>query len=78
MESIRNKRAPHSVWYMGRQKDHQVRSDWDDAKDAVMETALRAKFGQHEDLRRLLLETGDAILVEHAPNDPYWGDGLLI
>lgn len=32
-------------------------------------------FSQHEDLRALLLSTGDAKLVEHTENDAYWGDG---
>lgn len=43
-------------------------------KDWVMLVALRAKFSQHEDLRNLLVSTGDAILVEHTVNDSYWGD----
>jgi ribA/ribD-fused uncharacterized protein len=44
-------------------------------KDDIMREALRAKFTQHEDLRKILLETGDARLVEHTTNDRYWGDG---
>lgn len=40
-----------------------------------MLTAVRAKFAQHEKLRRLLLDTGNAVLVEHTANDNYWGDG---
>jgi N-glycosidase YbiA len=44
----------------------------------MMLAALRAKFSQHEDLRALLLATGDAVLIEHTMNDSYWavsGDG---
>ncbi len=40
-----------------------------------MREALKAKFTQNEDLKNILLETGDAILVEHTENDNYWGDG---
>jgi len=40
-----------------------------------MMDALRAKFAQHDDLRDILLGTGDAALVEHTANDSYWGDG---
>ncbi len=40
-----------------------------------MRQALEAKFTQHDDLRNLLLSTGTAKLVEHTPNDDYWGDG---
>jgi ribA/ribD-fused uncharacterized protein len=35
-----------------------------------------AKFGQHEDLGRFLLGTGDRILVEASPLDRVWGIGL--
>lgn len=40
-----------------------------------MLTALRAKFGQHPELRLLLLDTEDATIVEHTRRDAYWGDG---
>ena len=34
---------------------------------------LRAKFSQNEDLKQILLETGDRILVEGSPYDKIWG-----
>lgn len=40
-----------------------------------MRQAVRAKFTQHDDIRAILLATGDAKLVEHTDNDAYWGDG---
>lgn len=52
-----------------------IRPDWDQAKDAVMERAVRAKFTQHPELRDLLLATGEEELVEAAPTDTYWGVG---
>ena len=36
-----------------------------------MYTALKAKFTQHEDLKKILLETGNAIIIEHTENDKY-------
>lgn len=44
-------------------------------KDHVMFTALICKFEQHADLKEQLLATGDALLVENAPKDAYWGNG---
>ncbi len=38
-------------------------------KDDVMLRACMAKFTQHARLRKLLLSTGDAKLVEHTKND---------
>lgn len=60
---------------MGRSRKLPLRRDWESVKDKVMLEALCAKFTQHEDLKAILLGTGDAILVEHTENDSYWGDG---
>jgi ribA/ribD-fused uncharacterized protein len=40
-----------------------------------MRAAVLAKFQQHEDIREILMATGDAKIVEHTTNDAYWGDG---
>ena len=44
-------------------------------KDVIMYQVVLAKFTQHEDLKKALLETGDAPLIEDALHDPYWGWG---
>ena len=75
MEAIRANLPPYGAWRMGRSPDHPRRPDWDSVKDEVMRVAVRAKFSQHSELQLLLLATGDAELVEHAPHDAYWGDG---
>ena len=59
----------------GRERSRPLRRDWEAVKDSVMRDAVRAKFEQHDDLRRALLDTGDARLVEHTESDSYWGDG---
>ena len=51
------------------------RSDWDTVKDDIMLKALRCKFAQHSDLRKMLWKTGDKELIEHTTNDSYWADG---
>lgn len=35
--------------------------------------AFAAKLEQNRDLARKLLETGDAMLYEDSPGDPFWG-----
>ena len=52
-----------------------VRKDWQATKEGAMLTALRAKFLEHPQLTRLLLDTGSRKLIEHTTNDSYWGDG---
>ena len=51
------------------------RSDWDAVKGDIMLKALRCKFTQRKDLRKLLWETGDRDIIEHTTNDSYWADG---
>lgn len=67
-------RTPKDAATMGRTIQLDTRW-WDGVKDGVMLTALRAKFTQHEDLKQLLISTGDAVIVERSFRDRYWGDG---
>jgi ribA/ribD-fused uncharacterized protein len=48
---------------------HETVKGWTGKRVEVMRRILKAKFLQHEDLRRLLLETGECRLVEWAPED---------
>lgn len=51
-----------------------IRPDWEDIKDEVMARILGLKFSQHPDLGNLLIETGDAELIEgNYWHDTYWG-----
>ena len=74
-EEIRQAKSPMIAARMGRSRKHRLRRDWESVKEDVMYRAVLAKFTQHDDLRAILLGTGDAILVEHTENDSYWGDG---
>ncbi|HZI16282.1 MAG TPA: NADAR domain-containing protein [Myxococcus sp.] len=74
-EEVRQARTPMLAARMGRDRKRKLRRDWESTKVSVMRDAVRARFSQHEDLKRLLLDTGDAKLVEHTTNDDYWGDG---
>lgn len=74
-ELIRHAPSAGIAANMGRSRDHPLRPDWEEVKDAVMYDVVLAKFSQHEALRDVLLGTGDATLVEHTANDSYWGDG---
>jgi ribA/ribD-fused uncharacterized protein len=55
-----------------------LRSDWEGVKETVMKDILLSKFAD-EDLKRLLVSTGDQKLVEgNTWGDKYWGqvDGV--
>ncbi|HKB34870.1 MAG TPA: NADAR family protein [Gemmataceae bacterium] len=74
-EEIRQAKTPSEAARLGRDRKVPLRRDWESAKDAIMREVVLAKFTQHDNLRELLLSTGDATLVEHTENDSYWGDG---
>lgn len=69
----RSRKARKRSWFNGRLDA--MRTDWDDVKVGLMDSALRAKFGQNLDLQGMLLATGDAELIEDSTHDPFWGIG---
>lgn len=64
--------AAHGLYYWD------IAPGWSKTKFDRMRKVLRAKFTQHEDLKKLLLSTGDARLVESATVDNevnrLWGE----
>ncbi len=74
-EEVRTAKTPSIAASLGRDRKKPLRKDWESVKETIMREALHAKFTQHEELKEILLSTGDAHLVEHTENDSYWGDG---
>lgn len=56
---IRTATSAHDAFRIARQNGHLRRAGWDDVKVDVMREILRAKVGQHEYVRRKLLQTGE-------------------
>ena len=52
-----------------------IRSDWEQVKDNIMRTAVFHKFYSSNELKKLLISTENAVLIEHTNRDNYWGDG---
>lgn len=52
-----------------------MRHDWNQVKDQAMYECVMAKFLQHPELRKQLMETGNEELIEESPVDAYWGCG---
>lgn len=74
-KEIRKANTPMIAARMGRDRKKKLRQDWESAKVNVMTDGVRAKFTQHEELKKILLETGERKIVEHTENDSYWADG---
>ena len=55
-------------------KKVQLRDDWESVKESIMFKVLYAKFTQNEDLKTLLLNTGNSQLIEgNSWHDTFWG-----
>jgi ribA/ribD-fused uncharacterized protein len=72
---IARSRTPKEAAQLGRDRSVSLRADWERVKDDVMRRAVLRKFETHQDIRKILINTGDAELVENAPGDYYWGCG---
>lgn len=75
MNDVYLAKTPGRAARIGRDRQRPLRRDWESVKDEVMYRAVYAKFTQNEELKEILLGTGDAVLVEHTEKDSYWGDG---
>jgi len=77
MEHIRTCDPRPSVAFAeARKHAHETQPGWHNGGNiTAMDTVLRHKFNQHKDLRRELLSTGDAELVENSDKDSFWGCG---
>jgi N-glycosidase YbiA len=48
---------------------------WHDIKVEIMFDIVSAKVAQHQDVRKILMATGDKKIVENSPVDDFWGCG---
>jgi N-glycosidase YbiA len=74
-QQIRLTKSPTVAARLGRSRKQPIRADWSEVKDDIMRTAVAHKFRGNEEIKQVLLSTGDAMLVENAPRDYYWGCG---
>ena len=74
-EKILKTTSPKTVKALGKKVIGFDVAKWDEKKEQVMATALKAKFMQHPDLLKLLRETGTRRIAEADPRGKFWGIG---
>lgn len=57
-------------------KDQMPYPGWEDARLNIMESILKAKFGQNPNLMKRLKDTGNRILINGTKQDAFWGVDL--
>lgn len=61
---------------IGRDKNLEIKKNWEDVKVEFMRKVILAKSEQHEDIRQKLIQTGNKEIIEDSPYDNYWGIGM--
>jgi ribA/ribD-fused uncharacterized protein len=67
---------PSNVKALGREVKGFDSARWETHRFEIVVNGNRAKFSQHEELKRFLLSTGASVIVEASPHDTIWGIGL--
>jgi N-glycosidase YbiA len=75
VEAVRLAKTPKEAATLGRERTRPLRKDWESVKDDVMRKVVLKKFETHEDIRNILLSTGEEEIVEKTSGDYYWGCG---
>lgn len=81
IEEIRSAHSPVLAWQISNTYKHVQISEFKDEKYKlkVMEELMRLKTMQHEEIQKVLLESGDLKIIKHIvaypPGDGFWDDG---
>jgi ribA/ribD-fused uncharacterized protein len=74
-KKIVSSKTPKAAKAAGKNVKNFVTEIWDSRREQVMEKGVRAKFVQHPELRKELLETGDKIIGKADARNTFWGIG---
>ncbi|NES23201.1 MAG: NADAR family protein [Symploca sp. SIO3E6] len=72
---IRDVQTPMEAAAIGRDSTHTLCPDWEQRKLQVMWRGLLKKFLTHTDIQKILLSTGEELIVEDSDRDYFWGCG---
>lgn len=70
-------KCPKECKSLGRKVKNFNNDKWDLVKYHIVASACYLKFNQNEEIRKILLSTGDLELVEASPYDRIWGIGFF-
>ena len=71
---IREARSGYEAKMLSITHEKLIQDDWNEKRLGIMEKIIRAKLKQHSHVKKKLLDSGDALLVENT-EDIFWGRG---
>jgi len=74
-EKIMNTTSPREMKLLGKQVKNFSQGKWDRLKYSIVLNGNYHKFAQNDDMRNILLSTGNKIIAEASPLDVIWGTG---
>lgn len=74
-EQIMTARSPYEAARIAKAHKNERRADWDERKVDIMTDIIRAKVWQNQDVKEILLATGNRTIIENSPWDDFWGCG---
>lgn len=75
-EEILKEHNPKFQKTMCRKFDKKDQTGWNNKREEIMQTGLKAKFEQNQHLADFLIKTGSTNILECNPSDPFWGIGM--
>lgn len=75
VEVIQRAKTPLEAAQLGQDRARPLRSGWRQIKEAIMLKCVLHKFQVHDDIRMILLNTADRLIIEDWPHDYYWSNG---
>ncbi len=75
MDKIREAKTPKEAAEMGRNRKYPLRNDWETIKDEIMLKGVCHKLTIYAEIRQILLQTAEELIIENSPIDYYWGCG---
>lgn len=75
-EEVMRTKHPADQKKLGRKVKNFDKNSWDKVNLQIVYKGNYAKYTQNEELKQLLINTGDRLFVEASPEDMIWGIGL--
>jgi len=76
LEIIQSASDPTEAYRLSKKYSEHKRTDWKELKLEYMKRGTLQKFIENSDIREILLNTGDNLIIENCDDDVFWGQDV--